>query len=261
MIADRLRAKGVVINDKHVERLWRETGLSSFRPRRTSRKGARRPSLLAAPSAANERLALDFVSDRLANGHAYRMLAVIDVFTRECLAIDLGRSMPASRVVAILDRIAAVRGLPRTITTDNGPEFINTTLDRWARTNGVQHSRSRPGTPTDNPFIESFNARLRAECVDLWWTESIREGQASVDAWRHRYNRLRPHGSLGRRTPNAFAATAPWIAFRALDGQKTSERRESQSQNQNQNQNNRKPLARGQQPAILSEHSSTASVP
>jgi putative transposase len=220
MITDRLRAGGLLINKKRVERLWREAGLGCRKTRKRVRGAALQAPLLAKASAANQRWSLDFLFDRLENGNGYRMLAVIDVFTRECLAIDLARTMGASRVVATLERIAAVRGLPATLSTDNGPEFINTTVQRWARANEVEHSRSRPGTPTDNAFIESFNARLRAECVDLWWTESIREGQAAVDIWRRRYNDERSHSSLGRLTPRAFASSAPWIAFRPLRNQR-----------------------------------------
>jgi len=268
VIGDRLRAGGLVINDKRVERIWREAGLTATKVKR-SRNGPRRAPQLANASAANERWALDFLSDRLENGHAYRMLAVIDVFTRECLAIDLARSMPASRVVKTLERIAAVRGLPLMFTTDNGPEFISATLDRWAQTNGVQHSKSRPGTPTDNPFIESFNARLRAECVDLWWTESILEGQAAVNLWRRRYNDERPHGSLGRLTPTRFAETAPWVYFRALTTSKSSQDLESQNQKQRQKQRQKqsqkqsqKNLAvHGPRASSMTQHSSTMSVP
>lgn len=259
VIGDRLRAGGLVINDKRVERIWREAGLKAIKVKR-SRKGPARAPQLAQASAANERWALDFLSDRLENGHAYRMLAVIDVFTRECLAIDLARSMPASRVVSTLDRIGAVRGLPQMLTTDNGPEFISTTVDRWARANEVQHSKSRPGTPTDNPFIESFNARLRAECVDLWWTETIREGQAAVDLWRRRYNDQRPHGSLRRLTPTGFAQTAPWIAFRPLKAKKASQVTESQKQKQPQRQRQKNLVVTGSQ-MFVTQRSSTTGVP
>jgi putative transposase len=214
MIHDRLRARGVMINHKRVLRLWRELALDrrSRRPRRRIVRHA--VPALAPPQRANERWALDFLSDRLENGQPYRILAVIDVHTRECVTIHAARSMPSWRVVRTLDRAAAVRGLPVMITLDNGPELTSKALTDWATANTVVLRYSRPGTPTDNPFIESFNARLRAECADLWWTTSIADANEMLCAWTTRYNDERPHRSLGRLPPKSFAKTTRWTEYR-----------------------------------------------
>lgn len=214
-VLDQLRARGLRINHKRLERLWHEQRLA--RPRKTKRRQQRRvsgQSTLPKATRANERWALDFLADSLSNGKQYRLLAVIDVVTRECVGLVASPSMPASRVVKALERIALVRGVPEMITVDNGPELISRHLRSWAERNHVTLRYSRPGTPTDNPFIESFNARLRDECSELWFVDSIEEAQAVLDEWRRRYNDVRGHGSLGRKTPAAFAATAPWVDYR-----------------------------------------------
>ena len=214
MIYDVLREQGERVNHKRVLRLWRLQGLNRQSKRRRPRM-KRTASTLAASSRANERWALDFLSDRLENGQPYRMLAVIDVLTRECVALLASRSMTAWRVVKTLDALALIRGVPNMITLDNGPELISEALKHWALTNGVTLRYSRPGTPTDNPFIESFNSRLRAECADLWWTESIPDVNLLLSAWRERYNMKRPHRSIGRIPPSKFAKAAPWIEYKA----------------------------------------------
>lgn len=214
-ILDRLRDRGLRVNHKRIERLWHEHGLG--RPRKTGGRQQRRRidgSELPKATRANERWAVDFLADRLENGTSYRILAVVDVMTRECLGLFASRSMPASRVVAAFERIALLRGVPTMITMDNGPELISHLLRNWAQTNGVILRYSRPGTPTDNPFIESFNARLRSECSELWWIERIDEAQDVLDRWRREYNEVRRHGSLRRQTPKVFAADAPWIDYR-----------------------------------------------
>lgn len=142
------------------------------------------------------------------------MLAVIDVFTRECVALLAAHSMTAWRVVKTLDGLALIRGVPKMITLDNGPELISEALEQWALSNGVTLRFSRPGTPTDNPFIESFNSRLRAECADLWWTESVSDANLLLGTWRERYNRKRPHRSIGRIPPSKFAKATPWIEYK-----------------------------------------------
>lgn len=214
-VLDRLRERGMRINHKRLERLWHEQRLA--RPRKIKgRQQRKRDDQIALPNAtrANERWALDFLADSLTNGKQYRLLAVLDVVTRECVGLSASRSMPASRVVATLDRIALVRGVPEMITVDNGPELISRRVRAWAERNQVTLRYSRPATPTDNPFIESFNARLRDECSELWFIDSIDEAQSVLDQWRRHYNEKRGHGSLGRKTPTAFAAVAPWIDYR-----------------------------------------------
>jgi putative transposase len=214
-VLDRLSERGVRVNHKRMERLWQEhrLGRPIQRGKRQQRRGNDGEELPKA-SRANERWAVDFLSDRLENGKPYRILAVVDVMTRECLTLLASPSMPASRVVAGFERIALLRGVPEMITMDNGPELISHLLRSWAQRNGVSLHYSRPGTPTDNPFIESFNARLRAECSELWWIESIDEAQDVLERWRREYNEVRGHGSLRRQTPKAFAAITPWVEYR-----------------------------------------------
>ena len=214
-VLDRLRERGLTINHKRLERLWHEQRLA--RPRRTKRRQQRREKdQIALPPAtrANERWALDFLADSLTNGKQYRVLAILDVVTRECVGLSASRSLPATRVVSAIERIALLRGVPEMITVDNGPELISRRLRSWAERNKVTLRYNRPATPTDNPFIESFNARLRDECSDLWYIDSIDEAQSVLDQWRRHYNEVRGHGSLGRKTPTAFAAAAPWIDYR-----------------------------------------------
>ena len=210
-----LRDGGQLINHKRVLRLWRVAGLDRRikRPRQRVLPQVREPEI-APPERANDRWALDFLSDRLENGDRYRILAVVDVFTRECLCILAARSMPAWRVVQVVDRIAVLRGVPNMITLDNGPELISKALKDWAAANSVVLRYSRPGTPTDNPFIESFNARLRAECGDLWWVESIDGANEVLRSWQQRFNNQRTHSSIGKVTPAKFAKSVDWVGYR-----------------------------------------------
>ncbi len=149
---------------------------------------------------------MDFMSDSLYDGRRFRLLTVVDTVTRECPAIEVGQSLTGQRVVAVLDRLKGVRGLPNVISVDNGPEFISKAVDAWAHENRVQLEFSRPGTPTDNPYIEAFNGRVRDECLSQHWFASLADAQRTIETWRREYNHDRPHGALGNRTPAAFAA-------------------------------------------------------
>lgn len=126
--------------------------------------------------------------------------------SRESPAIEVDRSLTGVRVVAVLERLAAQRGLPQILQVDNGPEFTSQALDAWAHRRGVKLAFSRPGTPTDNPFIEAFNGRLRQECLDQQWFYSLEEARKCLEDWRVDYNTIRPHTALGNQTPAAFAA-------------------------------------------------------
>jgi putative transposase len=159
---------------------------------------------------------MDFMADRLAGGRAYRLLTVMDCFSRECLNIDVNGSMSGSRVVRVLNEIAASRGLPEVITIDNGPEFRSKTLQAWAQANGVRLHYIDPGRPTQNAFIESFNGIVRAECLEIRYVDTIGEARMLITAWREDYNRERGHGSLGDQTPEEFAASAPRAPFREV---------------------------------------------
>ena len=203
-----LRREGWRVNHKRVYRLYREEGLSLRlrRPRRhvTAARRERQPGA-AAP---NQLWSMDFVSDALFDGRRLRALTVVDAFTREALAIDVDKGIRREQVVEAMTRIAAVRGAPRTIRVDNGPEFISKALDRWAYENGVALDFSRLGKPTDNAFVESFNGRFRDECLNTHWFLSLADARAKIEAWRRHYNESRPHTSLGWMTPNEFASSA-----------------------------------------------------
>ena len=130
---------------------------------------------------------------------------MVDAFTREALAIDVGRGIKGEQVVEAMARISSIRGAPKTIRVDNGPEFISKALDRWAYENGVTLDFSRPGKPTDNAIVESFNGRGRDECLNAHWFLSMTDARSRIEAWREDYNRHRPHTSLKNLTPAEFA--------------------------------------------------------
>ena len=153
----------------------------------------------------NQRWSMDFVSDALANGRRIRVLTVIDDFTRESLATEVDISLPGLRVTQVLDRLAVDRGLPELITVDNGPEFAGRVLDAWAYTHGVQLHFIDPGKPVQNAYIESFNGRLRDECLNEHWFMSLPLVRTIVESWRDDYNALRPHSALGNQMPQEFA--------------------------------------------------------
>jgi len=152
---------------------------------------------------------MDFVHDTLAGGPTVRILAVIDVHTRECIALRSGRGFRGVQVAAILAEAGMKRGaLPDMISVDNGTEFTSKALDHWAYWNRVKLDFSRPGKPTDNAHIEAFNSVLRRECLSQHWFVDLEDAQQVLDRWRADYNNFRPHGSLARSTPADFAAGA-----------------------------------------------------
>ena len=203
-----LRREGWLVNHKRVYRLYREDGLSLRlkRPRRNvSAAGRERQPAVGAP---NELWSMDFVSDALFDGRRLRALTVVDAYTREALTIEVDHGIKGEQVVDAVTRIAMRRSAPRTIRVDNGPEFVSKALDRWAYANAVTLDFSRPGKPTDNAFVESFNGRLRDECLNTHWFLSLADARAKIEAWRRDYNESRPHTSLGWKTPNEYAAAA-----------------------------------------------------
>ncbi len=149
---------------------------------------------------------MDFVADRLASGQQIRLLTLVDNFSRISPAIEVDFSLTGKRVVEVLERLKLTCGLPKTIKVDNGSEFISKVLDEWAHRNNVKLDFSRPGKPTDNAFIESFNGRLRQECLNQNWFTSLDDAKQIVEAWRQDYNQQRPHSSLKQQTPNDFVA-------------------------------------------------------
>jgi putative transposase len=199
-----LRREGYAVNWKRVYRLYRQAGLAVRRRWRKRAAVARRP--LPPATRPNERWSMDFVHDRLTNGRWFRSLTIVDDFTRECLAIEVDRSLTGARVVEVLTQLAQARPLARTIVVDNGPEFAGRVLDAWAYRRGITLAFIQPGKPTQNAFIESFNSRLRDECLNAHWFVTVTEAQLTIEHWRDDYNTQHPHGSLGRRTPSEFAA-------------------------------------------------------
>jgi len=206
MLCDVLRREQLV-NHKRVHRLYKLEGLQ-VRRRRRKRVAAAKRVLLALPSRPSERWSMDFVSDTLSSGRVFRTLNIVDDFTRECVAIEVDHSLPGLRVVQVLERLAATRGLPGTIVTDNGPEFAGRVLDAWAYRRGVRLHFIEPGKPVQNAFIESFNGKFRDECLNEHWFVSLLDARHTIETYRRDYNGYRPHSSLGGLTPEEFARRA-----------------------------------------------------
>ena len=200
-----LRREEWRVNHKRIERLYREEGLAirTRVPRR--RKSCRISTERPQAQRINDCWSMDFVSDELFDGRRLRALTIVDNFTRESLAIEVGQRMTGRDVAQTLTRVATQRALPGTIRVDNGPEFISKALDQWACWHKVTLDFSRPGKPTDNAFIESFNGRLRQECLNENWFLSLEDAKTKIENWRKHYNEERPHGSLGNLAPSEFA--------------------------------------------------------
>ncbi len=198
-----LRREGVVVNHKRVERLYREEGLAVRRRtrKRVARDGRGRA---AVPGRPNQQWGVDFVSDALAWGRRIRLFTVVDVCTREALAIEVDVSLPGERVVRVLERLATDRGAPAEIVLDNGPELAGKALDRWAYERGVRLRFIEPGKPVQNAFVESFHGRLRDECLDRHWFLGLADARYPFDACRPDDHRARPHSALGYRAPEEF---------------------------------------------------------
>ena len=220
MLHAKLRQEGFTVNVKVVERLYNEERLVLRRRKRKKiPKGVREGAWC--PIAANQRWSLDFTMDALANGRKFRTANLKDDCTRECPAIDVALSLPGSRVVEMLERVARERGYPDVLTVDNGPELRGRALDGWAFDHGVELYFIDPGKPTQNAYIESFNGRFREECLNLHWFTTLAEAQRIIENWRIDYNEQRPHSSLKYQTPEEFAASRPfhktqWAATPAL---------------------------------------------
>jgi putative transposase len=202
--AELVRA-GWHVNPKRVHRLYRQEGMA-LRCRRR-RKFLRRVGVAApAPLRRNQRWSMDFVSDSMATGQTVRVLTVVDDYTRECLAMETDTSLSGWRVRRVLDRITGERGRPEAIVVDNGPEFRGRAMESWSEQYGVRLNFIEPGKPVQNAFVESFNGRLRDECLNANWFLNVADARRRIEAWRRHYNVERPHSSLDYRTPNEFAA-------------------------------------------------------
>lgn len=194
----------MVINHKKLERIYREERLMVKRRRRKNAAQTRVPAPL--PTRLNERWSIDFMSDATASGRKIRLFNAVDDFSREALAMEIDTSITAMLVTRILDRVAAERGgYPLAIVLDNGPEFASRELDRWAHQHGVKLDFIDPGKPVQNCFIESFNGRVREECLNLHWFIDLPDARRTITSWMREYNEERGHSSLGKKTPREFA--------------------------------------------------------
>jgi putative transposase len=198
-----LEREGHVMNRKKLYRLYREEKLMVRRRRGRKRAlGTRAPMTL--PGAINQRWSLDFVADALSDGRRFRILCVVDDFSRECLATVVDTSLGGVRVVRELDRLTAERALPRMVVSDNGTELTSCAVLRWA-TGRLEWHYIEPGKPVQNAFVESFNSKLRDECLNEHVFLTLAKARETIEAWRYDYNHLRPHSSLGALTPIEFA--------------------------------------------------------
>ena len=199
-----LRREGFRVNHKRVYRLYRLDGLMLRRKKRKRVSRNRVPMPLS--TRPNEQWSMDFLSDQLADGRRLRVFAVIDQYSRESLAIEAGTSFPGSAVVLVLERIAQERGYPKSIVSDNGPEFVGRALDAWAYEHKVSLDFIQPGKPSQNAFAESFNGKFRDECLNQHWFLSMKEARGIFEDWRLDYNDVRPHSSLGDLTPTEYVS-------------------------------------------------------
>lgn len=201
----RLRREGWAVNHKRIERLVREERLLvGQRPRRKRVAATRVPTPV--PTQPDQRWSMDFVRDTTADGRPFRVWTLVDDATRECPLLLVDRSLPAWRVVEALDMLLVLRTRPQAIVCDNGPEFVSQALDHWASAHGIHLDFIRPGRPIENCFIESFNGKLRDECLSQHHFETLTAARDRIEQWRQEYNTERPHSSLGGRTPAEHAA-------------------------------------------------------
>jgi putative transposase len=185
-----LKREGLVVNHKRTARIYAEEGLS-LRVRRRKKMASQGRVEIQEAQKLNELWAMDFMQDALFDGRRVRILPIIDTYTRECLRIEVDTSIKGRRVVTALSEIASIRGLPENIIVDNGPEFISNVMDAWAYERGIKLHFIRPGKPVDNAFIESFNGRLRDECLNQNWFMSLGHARRVVEEWRVDYNMVR----------------------------------------------------------------------
>ena len=205
---DVVRREGWVVNHKKIRRLWREEGLRRPPPRKNKK---RRPpntdGTLLRAEYPNHVWALDFQFDETADLRRLKLLNIVDEHTREAPAMDVDRSITSDDVIATLERLVADRGAPRFIRMDNGPEMIAWALRDWCRLRGLGTIYIEPGSPWENPWIESFNGRARDELLNITEFGSLTEARIVIEDWRNEYNTWRPHSSLGGLTPAEYAAT------------------------------------------------------
>ena len=204
MIHLKLRQAGLLVNYKRVERLYQEAHLQVRRRKRKKVPIGERQPLLR-PSAANQVWSMDFVFDRTAEGRVLKCLTLVDDATHEAVAIEVERAISGHGVVRVLKRLALTRGLPKVIRTDNGKEFCGKAMVSWAHEAGVHLRLIEPGKPNQNAYVESFNGRLRDECLNEHWFPSLLHARTTIETWRREYNDERPKKGLGGLTPAVYA--------------------------------------------------------
>ena len=204
MMHEILRREELVVNHKRTERIYREQGFS-LKLRKRKRRFSQVRLELPQATEPNQRWSMDFMHCSLWSGRKFRLLCIIDQLTKECPIIEVDFSLPGLRVVRALEWLLITRKRPDAITVDNGPEFAGKTLDKWAYENRVKLDFIRPGKPVENAYVESFNGRVRHECLNQHYFQSLVEARKTIEAWRIRYNEFRPHSTLGGLTPEAFA--------------------------------------------------------
>ena len=219
-----LLREGYLINHKRTERLYREEGLS-LRLKKRKKRTSHLRVVLDRAERVNQHWSMDFVSDNLFSGRRFRVLTVVDDFSKECPVLEVDHSLTGQRVARVLDRIALMHDLPEVITVDNGPEFISKALDLWGFENNVKFRFIQPGKPTQNAYIESFNGKFRDECLNEHVFISLEGARETIEAWRRDYNTNRPHSSLGNMTPEEFSA-----AFKQAKKTEITNRRVEQSE-------------------------------
>jgi putative transposase len=200
-----LQREGWTVNSKRVYRIYAEEKLMVRRRKRRRRICAKARVLLAAPVRKNDTWTMDLLQDALASGRKVRTLSIVDAYTREMLAIEADTSLPALRVIRVLDRLPQHRGMPVRIVIDNGTEFTSKALDQWAYANKVTLHFITPGRPMGNGYIESFHGKFREECLNEHWFLTLDDARETIESWRIDYNQLRPHSALGYLTPEEFA--------------------------------------------------------
>ena len=185
--------------------LYCEEGLNLRAKKKRKRPGAALRIPRQQACCLNDTWSMDFAADSLFDGKRFRVLTVVDNFSRECVGITVGQSLRGDEVVTLLDHLKSIRGIPRSIRMDNGSEFVSKVMDKWAYDNQVVLDFSRPGKPTDNAFAESFIGSFRDECLNVNWFLSLDDACDKIEQWRQDYNEFRPHSSLEDLTPNEFA--------------------------------------------------------
>lgn len=199
-----LARRGLAMSGDRAHRIWKKAGLQVPRRRPRRRIATGRPRPLPA-TGANQVWAYDFVFDACANGQQLKCLTVIDEFTRECLAIDVAGSIRSGRVIEVLSKLVSVRGAPRFLRSDNGPEFVSRAVLRWLAQSGIDTAAIDPGKPWQNGANESFNGKFRDECLGMQWFKNRIDAKVAIDDWRKMYNGVRPHSSLNNLTPLEYA--------------------------------------------------------